>query len=320
MNIALLLKGAAMGIAEAIPGVSGGTIAFITGIYEELIDTIKSFTPSGVLELFKDPKSGWKTLNGPFLLWLLIGMGLGIVLGVFGISHLIEHHQILLWSFFFGLVLASAFYFALDIRWDLYLIILALGGATLAYVMTRFLPAQGSEHPLYLIMSGVLAISALMLPGLSGSFILLLLGLYQTVIGGVKGILSGDLSKISVVGFFSVGALIGLFSFSRVLSFLFRKFPAATMATMIGILFGSLSKLWPWKIITSAIEKKTGLLISLQQAELHDKEALKVASEVNVLPMQYANFGDPRTIICISCILLGILVVGLLTKFSSPKG
>jgi len=207
MNISLLLKGAAMGIAEAIPGVSGGTIAFITGIYEELLRTIKSFTPSGLLQLFKDPRAGWQTLNGTFLFWLLLGMAAGIVVGVFGISHLIEHHQILLWAFFFGLVLASAAYFAIDINWNLYYTILAIAGATLAYGMTQFLPAQGSENPLYLIMSGILAISALMLPGLSGSFILLLLGLYQTVIGGVKGILSGDLSKLSVVGFFSVGAL-----------------------------------------------------------------------------------------------------------------
>ncbi len=309
-----------MGVAEAIPGVSGGTIAFITGIYEELIETIKSFTPSGLLELLKSPKTGWQTLNGTFLLWLLLGMGLGIVVGVFGISHLIEHHQILLWSFFFGLVLASAFYFALDIDWHIYNILLAVVGATVAYVLTRFLPAQGSEHPLYLIMSGILAISALMLPGLSGSFILLLLGLYQTVIGGVKGILSGDLSKISVVGYFSIGALIGLFSFSRVLSYLFKKFPTSTMATMIGILFGSLSKLWPWKIITSAIEKKTGLVVPLEHAVLPDKEALKVAVEVNVLPTQFASFGDPRTLTCLACILLGITVVALLTKLGSSKG
>jgi len=319
MNIGLLLKGAAMGIAEAIPGVSGGTIAFITGIYEELLRTIKSFTPSALKQLYKSPSNFWTTINGPFLLWLLLGMVSGIIAGVFGISHLLENHQILLWSFFFGLVLASAFYFALDLKWTWYHILFALAGATLAFFVTKFLPAQGSEHPLYLILSGVLAISALMLPGLSGSFLLLLLGLYEVIIGGVKGILSGDISRLPTVAYFSLGALIGLFSFARVLSFLFRKYPSSTMAAMIGILIGSLAKLWPWKIITGIIDKATGQYVVANRVEIIDDNLYKVATEVNVAPSQYQEFADPRVALCLVCIASGILVVFLLAKYGPAK-
>ena len=319
MRLDLLLKGAAMGIAEAIPGVSGGTIAFITGIYEELLHTIKSFTPSAIGKVFKDPNDFWTTINGNFLLFLISGMIGGIVIGVFGISHLLEHHQILLWSFFFGLVLASAVYFALNIKWSVGRIVLALAGFVLAYMTTQFLPAQGSEHPLYLILCGIISISALMLPGLSGSFLLLLLGLYQVIIGGVKGLLTGDFSKLLTITYFAIGALIGLFSFARILSFLFRKYPSGTMASMIGILIGSLAKLWPWKIITSIIDKTSGQISTTKAVRLTDDELYKIAAETNVLPNSYLELADPRIFLCVVCMMVGITIVFLLSKYGPSE-
>ena len=315
MNIGLALKGAAMGIAEAIPGVSGGTIAFITGIYQELLETIKGITPSSLGLIFKDRKAFWAAINGKFLLWLLIGMAAGLITGILVISHLLEHHQILLWAFFFGLVVASAAYLARDVKWSLTSIIGAVIGGVLAYIITNLAPSAGSENPFYLFFSGCLAISALMLPGVSGSFVLLLLGLYDQIINGLKAIISDqDFSQLMPIGIFAAGAFVGLFSFARILSYLFKKYPNNTMATMIGVLIGSLGKLWPWKKITSVYNKVTGETTSIEAVKLPDNETFKILSETNLLPQQYGVYEDPRTLIACICLIGGIAVVFLLSK------
>ncbi len=321
MNIGLLLKGAAMGIAEAIPGVSGGTIAFITGIYEELLDTIKAITPGNIKLIRHDRIGFWKAINGPFLVWLLIGMGGGLITGILVISHLLKHHQSLLWAFFFGLVVASAIFLAKDIRWTVYNILGAVMGALLAYMITNLAPASGSSHPLYLFMAGCMAISALMLPGISGSFILLLLGLYDQIINGLKGIIvNQDFSQLLPIGIFAAGALTGMFSFARIMSFLFKKFPQSTMAIMIGILFGSLGKLWPWKIITQALFKTGNRIVDVNDVKLPDQELYKVVSESLVMPGTYSEYGDPRTVFVLLCMTLGIFAVVIIAKLAkSPS-
>ncbi len=315
MNIGLALKGAAMGVAEAIPGVSGGTIAFITGIYQELLETIKGITPATLRLILTDRKAFWQAINGKFLLWLLLGMGAGLVTGILVISHLLENHQILLWGFFFGLVIASAAYLAKDVKWSLISIIGAVIGGVFAYFITNLAPSAGSENPLYLFLSGCLAISALMLPGVSGSFVLLLLGLYDQIINGLKAIITDqDFSQLMPIGIFAAGAFVGLFSFARMLSYLFKKYPNNTMATMIGVLIGSLGKLWPWKKITSVYNKVTGETSALEAVKLPDNETFKILSETNLLPQQFATYDDPRTLVACFCLFAGIAVVYMLSK------
>lgn len=315
MNIALILKGAAMGIAEAVPGVSGGTIAFITGIYQELLRTIKSFTPQNISLLLSDRASFWKEINGTFLLQLLIGMVGGLVGGILIIGNLLENHQILLWAFFFGLVLASAFFLARDIKWGIKQILPMLIGAVMTYMITTLPMISGSDNLLYMFLGGCLAISALMLPGLSGSFILLLLGLYHVVVTGLKDLISEfDTSQLLPLIVFSLGALVGLFTFARLLSFLFKRYERTTMATMIGILIGSLNKLWPWKKITAAVDKESGDALSLNTLSELDPDTYKIVQEANLLPQDFALIEDPKLIIVgISC-LLGVLLIAILSK------
>ena len=309
-----------MGIAEAIPGVSGGTIAFITGIYEELLLTIKSFTPDKLRLLFKDPKGFWRGINGRFLIQLLIGMVFGLGFGIIVISHLLENHQSLLWALFFGLVLGSVYLLGKDVRWAPQQIFLALMGAVLAYFVTTLAPTSGSDHPLYLIMAGMIAISALMLPGISGSFMLLLLGLYATIINGLKSLITEqDLTQVLPIALFSLGALIGLFSFARVLSYCFKRFRQSTMAVMIGVLIGSLNKLWPWKKITRIYDKELNQAISFDGIRLTDDERFKVLSEVNILPDAYSNYTDPRVLFVFLCFLGGIILVVLLARMDQKE-
>lgn len=317
MKIGLILKGMAMGIAEAIPGVSGGTIAFITGIYEELLSTIKSFTPTNLFLAVKDIKRFWIVINGQFLLWLLSGMVIGLLFGILVISHLLESHQILLWAFFFGLVLASAIYLARGITWDIQSVMSAIIGAVVAYFISQLTPSSGSDNPIYLFLSGCIAISALMLPGLSGSFMLLLLGLYDQIINGIKGIISDhDFSQLLPIGIFAAGALTGLFSFARVLSFLFKKYPHTTMATMIGVLIGSLTKLWPWKRINTVYDKITSKSLEMAGVVLPDAERYKILSETNLMPGAYSEYGDPRTLAVAACFIGGLMIVGLISRMS----
>jgi putative membrane protein len=320
-TIQLMIKGLFMGIAEAIPGVSGGTIAFITGIYQELIETIKSFTPSNLKKIFSNYKDFWISINGDFLLKLLIGMASGLIFGVLVITHLLDTQQELLWAFFFGLILASAVWLSKDISWTFIYFIVAVLGAVLAYFITGLTPTSGSDHPLYIMLAGGIAITALMLPGISGSFMLLLFGLYHTIMFAVKDIISGQIgtNQIIIVGSFAVGALIGLFSFARVLSYLFKHYGQITMAFLIGILIGSLNKLWPWKIINTAMNKQTSVVVDINNVQLPDKELYKIISESNISPTEYAAYGDPKLMMACVLGLCGVLLVSAMSKMDINK-
>ena len=299
-RINLLLKGMAMGIAEVIPGVSGGTIAFISGIYEELIDTIKSVLGP---DLFKGFKEGgivgaWKAANGEFVLTLLAGMVIGVVGGVFTIVHLLETHPQLLWAFFFGLILASAIYMARQVKgWGIGEIIALIFGTALAYYITVASPSQGSESLVMVFFAGAIAISALILPGISVSFILLLMGMYTFILPTVKEALKTfDVSALVIVGTFALGCLFGLATFSRVLSWTFKHYRNITIALLTGFLIGSLNKLWPWR---NVLEYRTD-----------SKGETVPFLEKSVLPSQFE--GDPQITLALLLMVLGfILILGL---------
>lgn len=243
----LALKGMAMGAADVVPGVSGGTIAFISGIYEELISSISNIGPQLFTVLRKEGfKAGWKALNGNFLLAVFIGIAISVISLAKLISWLLVNQPILLWSFFFGLVLASVFFVAKGIkRWNIAVIVIFLVGAVLAYFITSLPPSENTGSLPYLFLSGALAVCAMILPGISGAFILVLLGSYKTVLDAVH---ERELVIIATVG---AGAVFGLLSFARLLKWMFGHYKNITLALLTGFILGSLNKIWPWKEVLS---------------------------------------------------------------------
>ncbi|MFK7933574.1 MAG: DUF368 domain-containing protein [Saprospiraceae bacterium] len=314
-KITLALKGMAMGIAEVIPGVSGGTIAFITGIYEQLLNSIKAVGPELFTALKKDGISGaWAALNGNFLLNLMIGMVLGVVFGVLVVTELLESYPVLLWAFFFGLIIASAIYIGKQVdRWNVLTISSLLIGLVVAYGITVAVPTQGNPALWFVFLSGMIAISALILPGISGSFILLLMGMYTIIVPSVKNILTDfNTDSFIIVFVFALGALAGLATFSRVLSWTFKNYPNPTLALLTGFMVGSLNKIWPWRIATAWLtDATTGEFIV-------DKEGVKkVLSEQNLSPFQYATETglEPYMILAIVMMIIGFASVFVLERF-----
>ena len=238
------LKGIAMGAADVVPGVSGGTIAFISGIYEELLGSISNVSLKLLKTLKTDGiKVAWKQLNGNFLAALFIGIFVSIVSLAKAIKWMLENAPILLWSFFFGLVLASIIYIAKQItKWNVISIIALVLGAFLAYYITTLNPLVSENSSLlFLFLAGAIAICAMILPGISGAFILVLLGAYKPILAAVN---DRDIKTIAAVG---LGAIVGLLSFSKVLKWLFANYKNATLAGLTGFIIGSLNKIWPWK-------------------------------------------------------------------------
>lgn len=312
MNLKNLLptffKGMAMGMAEIVPGVSGGTIAFITGIYERLLNCIKSFSPKLISTAKNSGFSGvWKAIDGNFLLLLLTGMVVGIGVGITGITWLMENQPVPLWAFFFGLIIASIIYIFKQVdSWKPFSIVLVILGAIVAYVITIAAPASGNEALWFVFLSGAIAISALILPGISGSFILLLMGMYTYIIPLIKSALKTfDTSALITVGVFCLGCLTGLLTFARLLSWTFKNYKNPTLALLTGFMIGSLNKIWPWRKATQFTYDENGL-------------PDKILQEINLLPSNYlASTGnDSQLILAISCGILGFILVFLLDKFS----
>jgi putative membrane protein len=294
----IALKGVAMGAADVVPGVSGGTIAFISGIYEELIDSISKVSLA-TLKLWK--KEGfsamWQELNGNFLISLAIGIGLSIITLAKLIRHLLETQPILIWSFFFGLVLASIIYVARQItRWNLGAIILLIGGALTAYFITTLTPQTSNVSYPYVFFSGALAICAMILPGISGSFILLLLGMYRPVLDAIND------KNIGLLATLMLGAVVGLLSFSRLLKWLFDHYANLTLAVLTGFIIGSLNKIWPWKEVL--------------EAEMINGK-LKILKEKSVFPGSYD--GDPQLVWALLLAAVGFLFIILLERLALKK-
>lgn len=327
-RLSLIIVGFVMGIAETIPGVSGGTIAFITGIYEELINTIKGINFNLIGVLRKEGISAfWKAINGNFLVLLVGGMVLGIGVGIVAITFFIEHYPEPLWALFFGLIIASSIYIGRQIEdWDIVKVILLVIGLGLSLYITIVSPTTGSTSLYYVFLSGAIAISALLLPGISGSFILLLMGMYFVVMPELKNLATApNLASLTIVVVFALGCLFGMICFSRILSWTFKNYKNQTLALLTGFIIGSLNKIWPWRIADEIVLKQTQQHLffpeSITVIQTFEKDAYKILSENNVLPQDY-NIGDPKVAMVCIALVLGLILVLLLARLdgSSSNG
>ena len=249
-NILVAIKGACMGAADVIPGVSGGTIAFITGIYDQLIGSINSINAEAVKLFFTGKfKEFWKHINGTFLLCLFCGILFSVVALAGLMQHLLEHHPIQTWAFFFGLIVASSLFILRGIEgWNLKAIIFLLLGIGLGVVVCTLSPTTTPDALWFVFLSGAIAICAMILPGISGSFILLILGKYKFIMEAITGLTTGQAvgENIVILGVFAVGAVCGLIAFSRFLNWLLARYHKQTLLVLAGFIIGSLVKVWPW--------------------------------------------------------------------------
>ena len=294
--LSLSLKGMAMGAADIIPGVSGGTIAFISGIYEELIETINNVNFEAIKKLKNNGiKSFWTHINGNFLIALLTGIAISIMSLAKVITHLLETHSQLLWGFFFGLIVASVYIVGKQVnKWDINNIISLIIGSSIAFYITILNPMQNPDALWFVFLSGSIAICAMILPGISGSFILLLLGSYEFILVAIKDF------KLDVITIFGVGCITGLLAFSKLLNWLFKKYHDITIALLTGFLIGSLNKIWPWKETIQTRINSYGEIVPFIQS--------------NVLPSNFE--GDSNIIEVILLSLIGIVLIYLLERFS----
>ncbi len=285
-----------MGAADIVPGVSGGSIALITGIYEELLRSINSFNGESLRLLLKfEFKAFFQAVNGAFLLSLL----LGIMTSIFSLSKLItymmEEHPIPLWSFFCGLILVSAFLILKDIKkWSLGVVIALILGIIIAYWVTDLPPTTSPDALWFTFVAGAIAICAMILPGISGSFILLILGKYEPVLHAVSA------RDFVTLGIFALGCVVGLLSFSRVISWLLKRYYSITIGVLSGFMLGSINKLWPWKIVTAYRTSSSG-------------EEKPFLTE-NLFPTSYLEQTgfEPKLMLALSAFAFGIiLVVGI---------
>lgn len=307
----IIVRGLAMGMAEVVPGVSGGTIAFITGIYERLIDAIKNISNAPVAILRREGLAAlWKHIDGNFLVALAIGMVLGILVGVLGISYLLEHYPPIIWGFFFGLIVGSVVYIARQIsKWRWQELVLLILGAVIAYTITILSPAQGSDQLWIVFLAGAIAVCALILPGISGSFILLLMGMYPIILHAAKSVLeTQDTGAILIMLIFILGCIVGIMIFSNFLSWTFRHFRFPTLALLTGFMMGSLNRIWPWRNPISWLNKETGEQMASISPDA-DIEQFQLLTEENVWPAGYTS--DPMILGSVLGFILGILLVYL---------
>lgn len=310
----ITLKGLAMGAADVVPGVSGGTIAFISGIYQELIDSINNVNVSALKTLKKDGlKAAWEQVNGSFLLALLTGIGISILTFSKIITHLLETQPILVWSFFFGLIIASITLIWKEITsWKLVDILFLLIGITVSYYITIARPVSSPDSYWYLFLSGFIAIIAMILPGISGAFILLLMGSYETVIGTINTFREGLTTANSEIltqallklGVFAVGAVIGLKSFSKILHWMFEHHKNTTLTLLVGFMVGSLNKVWPWKEVLETRINSHGEVVPY--------------IDKSILPQHFD--GDPKIVMAIVLAILGFVLIFGMEKMASKLG
>lgn len=302
-----------MGAADVVPGVSGGTIAFISGIYEELIATISKLDLSFFTTWKKESFSkAWTAYNLSFLTALFIGIAISILSLSKLIKWLLHNEPLYLWAFFFGLVLASIFYIGIQItKWSLKVYIGLICAAIISYYITIAEPLASPDHWWFLILCGFVAIIAMILPGVSGAFILLLLGAYGTFIGILNNFregltqLNGTLfwdafSKILLI---AIGAISGLKVFSGVLNWMFSKYKNMTLAVLTGFMIGSLNKLWPWKKVLSYRTNSEGLEVPF--------------IEKSILPTSFE--GDPHIFFVLLFIIIGFLLIFALERIATKK-
>ena len=302
-----------MGAADVVPGVSGGTIAFISGIYEELIETIHKldlkffvvWKKSGLL-------SAWRTYNLSFLFALFLGIVISILSLAKLITELLKDHPILVWSFFFGLVLASIIYVGKQItKWSSLPWIAIILASLVSYLITLAEPLGSPDDTWFLFFAGFIAIIAMILPGISGAFILLLIGAYQSIMEIVSQLSEGVTTfnwnlfsqaflKICV---FLIGAVFGIKVFSKILNWMFQNHKNVILAALTGFMIGALNKIWPWKEV-------------LQFRTNHHGEKIPFI-EKSILPNQYPE--DPQVLYAIGFMIIGFLCIYLLERISLAK-
>ena len=296
----LYLKGMLMGAADLVPGVSGGTIALITGIYKELLQSINSISLTN-LKLWKQEglKSVWKKLNGPFLLAIFGGILSSILLLSRILEWLIENHPLVLWSFFFGLLIASIIYlFRAELSFSMLNVLYVCFGAVISFMATQLNGGANQTSLWYLFFSGFIGISAMILPGLSGAYILVVMGVYQTVLSNVRIaqdlILNFDqtqfINTASILGVFILGILVGIKVFAKFLSWLLNRYPQRSIAVLVGLMIGALHKVWPWQNTVGNTVKET----------------------VAVLPQAYN--GEPHLVITTMWMLIGFGILFLIER------
>jgi putative membrane protein len=292
----IFLRGLLMGAADIVPGVSGGTVAFITGIYDQLLDSLRAVDLEFLARLSRlDIAGAWQHINGRFLLALLLGIATSIFSLAQLVSWVLEHHPVPLWAFFFGLILASALVLLREVdNWSVPKVLCLLSAGAVA-VCIALSPVMSLEMGLAgVFLAGFLAVCAMILPGISGSFILVLLGMYSTTLVALKSL---DLVFILV---FVIGAGCGLLCFSRLLHWLLQRFHQGTMAVLTGFLFGSLLVVWPWKRVLEWVEGSHG--------------QLKPAQQFPVSPLDYQVYTgqDPQLWFCLSLMIAGFALVWLI--------
>ncbi|WP_044399092.1 DUF368 domain-containing protein [Lacinutrix sp. Hel_I_90] len=322
------LKGIAMGAADAVPGVSGGTIAFISGIYEELITTISNIN----IALFKTLKTEgfkafWAQANGSFVLALLTGIIISFASFMRLAKYLIEQHPVLIWSFFFGLIVVSIYFVGKQItKWKPLTIIAVIVGAAIAYYVTSLPSLAANNNPWFLFIAGAIAICAMILPGISGSFILIILGAYKALSNAMHDF---DFKKIAI---FAMGAVVGLLSFSKLLKWLFKNYHNTTLALLTGFILGSLNKMWPWKQTVSVMNETTGKevpfnviselgTLSVFQKNENDFDSYKTVMEQSISPFQYSEINsiDHQLTLALVLMVAGFLTIFILEKIGAKK-
>jgi putative membrane protein len=289
-----------MGGADVIPGVSGGTIAFITGIYEELLHSLKSidFTAFTLLRKFQ-LLAFWNHINGNFLLAVLAGIATSAISMARILSYLLDHYPIMVWSFFFGLILISSPLILRTIKkWRSGVIVAFLAGAVIAYTITILSPTQTPEALWFIFFAGCIAICAMILPGISGAFILLLLGKYEFIIRSLLDV------NIAVIAVFIIGCVVGLISFSHLLTWILDHYHDLTIALLGGFMIGSLNKVWPWKEVLSFRINSNGQQVT--------------ATDRSILPGDYLTLTghDPQVFQAIMMAALGVFIVVVIEKIA----
>ncbi len=301
-HVLLFIKGIAMGAADVVPGVSGGTVAFISGIYDELLRSIASVPAAALMLLRGRVVAAWQAANATFLLILMAGILTSVLSLARLITYLLEQQPIPLWSFFFGLILVSSHLVARDIqRWNWTRLLSFAIGAGFAYWITVASPVQWGTDSMSIFFAGAIAICAMILPGISGSFILLLLGLYPFVLGAVKGL------DIAVLAVFACGCLIGIVSFAGVLRWLLTRWRDLGLSLLTGLMLGSLNKLWPWKETLTWRLDSHGEQVPLLQA--------------NLLPGRFAEVSgqDPQLLVAVLLACGGVVLVLGLERLASRR-
>lgn len=299
--ILLYLKGIAMGAADVIPGVSGGTVAFISGIYDELLSSIKAVDGDAFKLLIRFRFADfWKKINGNFLITLFAGIITSLLSLAKLMTHLLQTQPILIWSFFFGLILVSAPLVMREIKhWNATAILSFLAGVAVAYYITVVTPTESPNNLFFIFLSGALAICAMILPGISGAFILLLIGKYQYMITALIEF------NITIVSVFVLGCFVGIISFSRLLSWVLKHYHSLAVAILAGFMIGSLNKVWPWREIKEYATNSKG-----EQISVFDQ---------SILPGQYFEVTgkDPLLLQAIFMMALGVFIVILIERIAT---